>query len=498
LDRFICIHGHYYQPPRENPWTGEIEEQASAHPYHDWNERITAECYAPNGAARILGPDGHHDRITNNYARTSFNFGPTLLSWIETSAPETYAAILAGERESRARFGGHGSALAQVYNHMIMPLANARDQRTQVTWGMRDFEHRFGRAAEGMWLPETAVDIASLEALTEQGVRFTVLAPRQASRVRRASGGSWRDVSGGRIDPTRAYEQRLPSGRRIAIFFYDGPISQAVAFEDLLRDGNAFADRLMGAFNGSRSQPQLVHIATDGETYGHHHRHGEMALAFALERLERDGDAKLTNYGAFLERHPPTHIVEIVENSSWSCEHGVERWRSDCGCATREHPEWRQAWRAPMRHALDWLRDELAPRYEREASVLLHHPWAARDAYIDVMLDRSPESVARFFEAHAAREPSDGDRDRALALLEMQRYAMLMYASCAWFFDDLAGIETRQVLQYAARAIELARETVAFDAEPRLLDLLGDAWSNVSDAGNGADIYRSALGERAR
>jgi alpha-amylase/alpha-mannosidase (GH57 family) len=346
-----------------------------------------------------------------------------------------------------------------------------------------------------MWLPETAVDIASLEILAERAVRFTVLAPRQASRVRRANGGSWRDVSGGRIDPTRAYEQRLPSGRRIAIFFYDGPISQAVAFEDLLRDGSAFADRLMGAFNGSRSQPQLVHIATDGETYGHHHRHGEMALAFALEKIERDGHARLTNYGEFLERHPPTHIVEIVENSSWSCEHGVERWRSDCGCATGEHPEWRQAWRAPLRNALDWLRDELAPLYEREASALLDDPWSARDAYIDVMLDPSPESISRFLAEHGMRDLSEDQRRRALALLDMQRHAMLMYASCAWFFDDLAGIEARQVLRYAARSVELARETLAFDAEPRFLELLSEAWSNVPDAGNGADIYRRAVGE---
>ncbi|HEY2321618.1 MAG TPA: glycoside hydrolase, partial [Thermoanaerobaculia bacterium] len=318
--RFIAVHGHFYQPPRENPWLEAVETQDTAHPYHDWNERITFECYAPNASARILDDSDRILRIVNNYATMSFNFGPTLLSWLEVHAPETYAAIIDADRASRARFSGHGSAIAQAYNHIIMPLANARDRRTQVQWGIRDFEHRFGRKPEGMWLPETAVDTDTLEVLAAAGIRFTILEPGQA----REAG----------IDPTMAYRCNLPSGRSIAIFFYDGPISRAVAFENLLARGEFLANRLAGAFDPSRTHDQLVNIATDGETYGHHHRYGDMALAYALHYIEERELATLTNYGEYLEKHPPVHEVEIRENTAWSCAHGVERWRSDCGCST--------------------------------------------------------------------------------------------------------------------------------------------------------------------
>ncbi len=489
MERYVCVHGHYYQPPRENPWLEAIEAQEAAYPYHDWNERINAECYGPNGDARILGPDGRIARITNNYGRISFNFGPTLLSWLQEKAPETYASVLEGDRESRERFSGHGSALAQVYNHMILPLANGRDRRTQVLWGIRDFRHRFGRRPEGIWLPETAVDIETLELLAEHEIKFTILAPRQASRVRRMDGRSWRDVSGGRIDPSRAYLQRLPSGRRISLFFYDGPVSQGVAFEGLLRDGAAFADRLTSVFSDARTWPQLAHIATDGESYGHHHRFGEMALAFALDHVETRGFARLTNYGEFLERHPADHYVEIFENSSWSCEHGIERWHGDCGCSSGAHPEWNQSWRAPLREALDWLRDTLAEPYEREGRALFRSPWDARDAYIDVILDRSPQSLDRFFAAQCDRPLTAEERVRALKLLELQRHAMLMYTSCGWFFDDLTGIETVQVIQYAARAVQLAREVIAEDLEPAFTERLARARSNIAAHGDGASVY---------
>ncbi|MCL6482072.1 MAG: DUF3536 domain-containing protein, partial [Firmicutes bacterium] len=375
MERYICIHGHFYQPPRENPWLEAIEQQDSAYPYHDWNERITAECYAPNAASRILDSEGRIVRIVNNYARISFNFGPTLLAWMEQHAQETYRAVLEADRESRERFGGHGSALAQAYNHLIMPLANSRDKRTQIRWGIHDFVHRFGRRPEGMWLPETAVDLETLELMAEQGIRFTILEPGQARRVRPIGGRTWRDVAGGRIDPTTAYRLRLKSGHSICLFFYDGPIARAVAFEGLLARGENFANRLVSAFNDSRSWAQLVHIATDGETYGHHHLYGDMALAYALQYLEEHRLARLTNYGQYLELHPPTQEVEIFENTSWSCAHGVERWRSDCGCNTGGHPGWNQAWRAPLREALDWLRDTLAPRYEKHAGALLRDPW---------------------------------------------------------------------------------------------------------------------------
>ncbi len=489
MPRYTCIHGHFYQPPRENPWLETIELQDSAYPYHDWNARITAECYAPNAASRILDSEGRIRTIVNNYSKISFNFGPTLLAWIESESPELYQAILAADRESRQRFSGHGSALAQAYNHLILPLANRRDKRTQVLWGIRDFEHRFGRKPEGMWLPETAVDLETLEILAEMGIRFTILSPYQAARVRSFESREWQDVSGGRIDPSTAYRISLPSGRSLNLFFYDGPVSRAVAFEDLLVRGENLVQRLCTAFSDKRPWPQLVHIATDGETYGHHRVHGDMALAYALHQLERKVLARLTNYGEFLERHPPTQEVEIFENSSWSCAHGVERWRSDCGCNLGVNPGWRQHWRAPLRAALDWLRDRLAERYERAAADLLRDPWQARDAYIEVILDRSSESVGRFLGRYGARPLASPERIRTLKLLEIQRHAMLMYTSCGWFFDELSGIETVQVLQYAGRALQLSQELFDADLEEGFLQRLEQAKSNLPEHGDGRRIY---------
>ncbi|HJL19767.1 MAG TPA: DUF3536 domain-containing protein [Sandaracinaceae bacterium LLY-WYZ-13_1] len=484
--RYICVHGHFYQPPRENPWLEAVERQESAWPQHDWNERVTDECYAPNGHARILDRDGYIGAITNNYASLSFNFGPTLLSWMEHRRPHAYEAILEADRLSAERFGGHGSALAQVYNHMILPLASRRDKVTQVRWGIRDFVHRFGREPEGMWLAETAVDTESLEVLAEHGIRFTVLAPHQCARVRR-HGGGWQDVRGQRVDPRRPYVAKLPSGRTIALFFYDGPISRAVAFERLLDDGYRFAERLLGAFEPGVDEPQLVHIATDGETYGHHHGYGEMALAVGLQRIEEDGSVTLVNYGELLELHPPTWEAQIVEDSSWSCIHGVERWRSDCGC--NSGTGWHQKWREPLREALDWLRDELAARYEEGAAPLLADPWAARDAYVDVVLDRSKESLDAFFDAHAERALDRAERQRALELLELQRHAMLMYTSCGWFFDELSGIETVQVIQYAARALQIGTAIFGDRFEPGFRERLSRAPSNRPELGDGEGVY---------
>ena len=489
-DRWICVHGHFYQPPRESPWLEAIEIQDSASPYHDWNDRITAECYAPNGAARLLDADRRILAITNNYARISFNIGPTLFAWMERAAPEAYARILDADRESRARCGGHGNAIAQAYNHMIMPLATARDKRTQVAWGIADFRHRFGRDPEGMWLPETAVDTETLEAYASAGIAFTILAPHQAARVRPLGTAEWIDVSDGRVDPKRPYLCRLPSGRTIALFFYDGPISHSVAFEGLLNSGEGFANRLAGGF-ADRPDAQLVHVATDGESYGHHHRFGEMALAAALRNVEERQLGRLTNYGEYLARYPPDHEVEIAERTSWSCAHGVERWRSDCGCRAG-HPGWTQAWRAPLRDALDWLRDEMAGVFERVAGRWLRDPWAARDAYINVVLARTPEAVGAFFAAHARPAVDDEGRRRALEMLEMQRHAMLMYTSCGWFFDDLSGIETVQVIKYAARALQLAEHTGA-RLERGFVRRLAAARSNLRRQRDGATVYRGAV-----
>ena len=487
--RYVCVHGHFYQPPRENPSLEAIELQDSAYPYHDWNERVTAECYGRNAVSRILDDQQRVMELVNNYSRMSFDFGPTLLSWMEAKAPSVYQAVLEADRLSRQAFEGHGSALAQVYNHLIMPLANWRDKVTQVRWGIKDFRHRFGRSPEGMWLAETAVDLETLEVLAELGIKFTILAPRQARRVRRIGRRGWKDVSGDRIDPSRAYLCRLPSRRKIHLFFYDGPISQAVAFEGLLNDGERFAQRLISGFSESRSWPQLLHIATDGESYGHHHRFGEMALTYALHHIESHQLAELTNYGCYLDRHPPDHAIEIIPNTSWSCVHGVERWRGNCGCNSGGHPGWNQEWRAPLREAFDWLRDTLQAPYVEKASTLLKDPWAARDNYIDVILDRSPENVDRFLSVNAVRPLEAGDKVAALKLLEMQRHALLMYTSCGWFFDELSGLESVQVIHYAGRAAQLAQELFGGTLESDFVERLRKAKSNNPAPADGAQIY---------
>jgi len=489
MERYVCIHGHFYQPPRENPWLEAIELQDGAHPYHDWNERITAECYAPNAASRILDEQERIVEIVNNYAKINFDFGPTLLSWLEEKAPSVYQGILEADRESQRTFSGHGSAMAQVYNHMVMPLASRRDKGTQARWGVRDFERRFGRRPEGMWLPETAVDLETLEVLAELGIQFTILAPHQASRVRKIGARSWRDVGGARVDPTMAYALALPSGRTITLFFYDGPVSRAVAFERLLSRGDQCAERLVGLFAADPTWPQLVHIATDGETYGHHHRFGDMALAYAIRTIEARRLARLTNYGEYLERHPPSHAVEITEHTSWSCPHGVERWRDDCGCNIGEHPDWRQTWRRPLREAVDWLRDTLDPLYEEASRALLTDPWAARDDYIDVILDRSRERVEGFLGRHAVRPLSAAEKVTTLKLLELQRHRMLTSTSCGWFFEDVSGIETIQILRYAGRAIQLAEELFGRTVESPFLERLAKAKSNLPERGDGRLIY---------
>jgi alpha-amylase/alpha-mannosidase (GH57 family) len=488
MQRYVCIHCHFYQPPRENPWLEAVEVQDSATPYHDWNERVTAECYLPNGAARILDGESRIAKIINNYSRISFNFGPTLLSWMEQNAHQAYERILAADRLSQRLFSGHGSALAQAYNHMILPLANNRDKRTQIMWGMRDFQHRFGRDPEGMWLPETAVDTESLELLSENGIKFTVLAPHQARQVRNRVWENWYSVEGGTIDPTRAYQCHLPSGRMIHLFFYDGPISHAVAFENLLADGERFAQRLLSGFNGQRQWPQLVHIATDGETYGHHHLHGDMALAYALDYLERNQLARITNYGEYLAMHPPEEEVEIADRTSWSCAHGVERWMSDCGCKSGDN-SWNQQWRRPLRNALDWLRDELNAMYEDKGAKLFVDAWAARNDYIQVVLDRSIQNKSAFFAQHTMRPLSSAEHVQALRLLEMQRHLMLMYTSCGWFFDELTGPATLQILLYATRTLQLAQQAGGEDLEQAFLQRLEDARSNVPGCGNGRQVY---------
>jgi alpha-amylase/alpha-mannosidase (GH57 family) len=486
LEKYICIHGHFYQPPRENAWLEVIEVQDSAHPYHDWNERVSAECYAPNTASRILNENGVITNIVNNYARISFNFGPTLLSWMQMYDRESYDAILDADKQSMKMFGGHGSAMAQVYNHIIMPLANSRDKETQIIWGIRDFEYRFKRKPEGMWLAETAVDTESLELLAKHNIKFTVLAPRQAKAFRKIGEEAWSKTDHKPIETRRPYLFQLPSGKSIVLFFYDGDVSQSVAFSGLLNDGKKFGDRLLANFDPRAEEPQLVHIATDGETYGHHHKHGDMALAFCLNNIELDKHAKLTNYAEFLSLHEPQYEAQIHEDSSWSCVHGVERWRNDCGCNSGGKPNWNQKWRKPLRETLDWLRDQLIHIYERETSAFLKDPWAAREDYINVILHRDDETIQRFMRNHCSNAV---ETNTVLRLMEVQRNAMLMYTSCGWFFDEVSGIETTQIMQYACRAMQLVSQINDFDLELEFRKRLEGVPSNVVGLEHAANIY---------
>jgi len=455
--RSIVIHGHFYQPPREDPWLNQVAAEPSAAPYHDWNERIERESYRAVVAARVYAPDGRIAHIVNTLASISFNFGATLLEWLERETPGTYAAVLEADRASRARHAGHGNAIAMPYHHVIMPLASRRDKITEVRWGIADFRRRFGRGPEGMWLPETAVDPETLDVLAAEGIAFTILAPHQVEQAPA-------DGSAGRY--------RTSGGRSIALFVYDGPISHDVAFGSLLKDASAWAERLLAP--GKRGhERRLVAVATDGETYGHHHKFGEVALAWVLRELERRRDARVENFAAFLARHRPEQEVKLVAPTSWSCAHGVERWRADCGCRMAPERPTQQRWRAPLREALDWLAGELHARFEQEGGALFADPWAARDAY---GTDRT----------------ADG---RARELLEMERNALRMFTSCGWFFDDIAGIETIQILRYAARAIELAGAD-APRLEAGVLERLARAQSNERAEGTGRDVYLNHVKRR--
>ncbi len=489
----VIIHGHFYQPPRESPWTERIGREPTAAPFHNWNARIQRECYGPNRAARILDGEKRITAIVNNYARISFNFGPTLLDWMVRNDPVTLEALAEADRESRRRLG-HGNALAQGYNHAILPLLDRRDKVTQVRWGMAHFRAFFGREPEGMWLPETAADLESLDVLAEAGIGFTVLAPWQMTELR--PGGRpdtpWRKPAGS-PDLGRAYRCRTSERRSINLFFYDGDIARDVAFGKLLESGDAFAGRLAGSAAARPEGAPLLSIATDGETYGHHHRFGEMALAYALDRLASSDRVEILNYATYLERQPPAWEARVLEPGSWSCVHGVERWRSDCGCSTGGKPEWNQKWRTPLFEALGELRGALAGRFEEEGGRLLRDPWAARDDYIEVLLDPGPERRRRFLDSHARA----GDPRAVWRLLEMERHALLMFTSCGWFFNDLAGIETLQVLRYAGRALELYAGSGDDGVRERFLKILSGAHTNAEPVRSGADLFESVvLGSR--
>ncbi len=491
---FLTIHGHFYQPPRENPWLEAIELQDSALPCHDWNERVAKECYTPNSVSKIVDNRNRILDVVNNYEKMSFNFGPTLLSWLEVNEPITYERILKADIESVQNHNGHGNAIAQVYNHIIMPLANYNDKVTQVKWGIYDFEHRFGRKPEGMWLAETAVDDETLKVLVDNEIKFTILSPFQAARIRREGEKEWTDVSWGNIDPARSYRYYIKSepDKYIDLFFYDGAISKSVAFDELLRDGNKFSKRLKEGVSDLRDFPQLINIATDGESYGHHTKFGDMALSYVLKIKASDEGFTLTNYGEYLDKYRSDYIVDIKQASSWSCFHGVGRWCDDCGCSTGGHPGWNQKWRKPLRNALDYLRDEFSVIFENEGSKYYKkNPWDVRNEYISVILDRSEMNVNEFQSKFFKSKLTDNQKVRAMELLEIQRQTLLMYTSCGWFFSEISGIETVQIMKYAARAIQLIKNFSEKDYEAKFVEILSEAKSNISEYGSGKDIYNN-------
>ncbi|MBW4561420.1 MAG: DUF3536 domain-containing protein [Mojavia pulchra JT2-VF2] len=526
---YVTVHGHFYQPPRENPYLDAIERQPSAAPFHDWNERIHWECYRPNAFARILNDRGEVIGIVNNYEYMSFNIGPTLMSWLERYDVEVYQRILEADAKSSQRLHGHGNAIAQVYNHIIMPLANERDKYTQIRWGKEDFRSRFGRDPEGIWLAETAVDYATLEALVDEGIRFIVLAPSQAQRCRPLPNqndphSEWHEVGGSQIDPTRPYRcylkpslsvassplnttstnngkdastadttaESLEGLRYIDIFFYDGPISRDMGFSDVVYSSSHFAGRIGSAVRGDHRPAQLISVGTDGETFGHHKKGTEKTLAYAFTREFPYHGWTVTNYAHYLSLNPPAWEVELKPITAWSCAHGVDRWQDDCGCGG-EGGVWHQKWRRPLRNALNWLRDQLIEVYEQHGKQLFRDPWQARDEYIQVLRDRSPANVSRFLSRHQTHKLTASEQVDALRLLEMQRHALLMFTSCGWFFEELSRPEGTQILRYAARALELAGDVAGVQLEKGFLKRLGLAPSNVDHFKHGGEVYRQLV-----
>lgn len=482
----LCIHGHFYQPPREDPWLGAILTEASAAPMRHWNERILRESYAPLAWSRRLDSEGRIADILNCYEWISFNAGPTLLQWMRSDAPEVLERMKAGDTHSLARWG-HGNAMAQIYHHIIMPLASEEDRALEIRWAIDDFRFHFGRDPEGMWLSECAVDTPTLESLAAQKIRFVILAPRQAKAI--VENGNSVPVEEGSLNIGEPYTIRLPSGASIIAVFYHGRLSQSIAFEGLLRNGETFWQRIEAEASLLRSSSpgaSLLTIATDGETYGHHFTFGEMALAYVLAQgyAKRD-NIRLTNFAAHIAANPPTREAVIHEPSSWSCVHGVERWRSDCGCTDGGHPGWNQQWRGPLRAALDLARQAVNEHFSRAGKDCFSSPRDALLEYGRVLADPTQR------EAFAAAWfiGNDSRHDKAWKLLAMQEQSLASYASCAWFFDDIARIEPVNGMTFALRAMDLLLETGGPDMKPRFREVLDAALSNQADEGSGGDVF---------
>ena len=490
----ICIHGHFYQPPRENPWTGEIEKQDSAAPYHDWNERIFHECYKTNAEAEIIDDTGKVVGTVNNYELLNFNFGPTLLAWIQQKHPDTYQKIIDADRISITEHNGHGNAIAMCYNHMIMPLANLNDKITQVLWGLADFKHHFGRDSEGIWLPETACNPATIEVLINLGVKYIILDTSQAAFYRKSGSDKWIDVNDGSINPKRPYKcySEIQKNKYIDIFFYDGPVSKSVAFDDVLESSQNLLNKIFYAEDKDNPDVQLISVATDGETFGHHKKHAERTLAFFMKSLAPQNALKIVNYGEYLEANPPQYEVKIKpgdngEGTSWSCVHGVKRWKEDCGCGGGGG--WVQQWRKPLRDTMDWLRDQMIIIFENLGSLVFYDVWKASNEYISLLLDNSSESRANFFKNNSLKQLSENEKQTAIKLLEMQRYSMLMYTSCGWFFSEISGLETVKILEYAARAMEIVYELTGINIENDFKKRLCEAKSNIPKYKTGKGVY---------
>ena len=493
----LIIHGHFYQPPRENAWSGEIELQRSAAPYHDWNERILHECYMPNSKAQIINDIGKIIDRVNNYEYLSFNFGPTLLHWIKTKHHDTYKKIIHADNISAKNNSGHGNAIAMCYNHMIMPLANYRDKITQIRWGLKDFEYHFKREPEGIWLPETACNMETIEALIDEGVKFIILDTGQAEKVKSPT-GEWIDVSNGSINPKIPYKcySELHPDRFITIFFYDGPISKAVAFDDVLKSSQNLLNKITQAIDLAVKGEFVIDLATDGETFGHHKKFADRTLAYFIKSLVPENNINITNFGSFLANNPAVYEVQIKrgdnnEGTSWSCPHGVKRWKEDCGCGGGG--DWNQQWRKPLRDAMNWLRDELIAVFEKYGQNYFKDPWAARNSYIDLLLDNSSKNRRKFFSEHSTHKLGRDEKKIAYNLLEMQKFAMFMFTSCGWFFSEISGLEAVQILQYAAKAIEIGEYISGKGLENQFLEILSMARPNDKTYKTGADIWQKLV-----
>ena len=492
---YLCIHGHFYQPPRENAWTNEISIQPTAAPFHDWNERIFQECYKPNSEAVIVDEHDNVIKKVNNFEYYNFNFGPALLGWIKIKHPKTYERILSADRKSCSAHNGHGNAIAMIYNHIIMPLADRKDKITQVKWGLADFKFHFGRESEGMWLPETACDSETLETLIENNVKYTILDPSQADSFRKIKRGKWKSVSSGNIDtgvPYR-YFSKISTAKHIDLIFYNGPLSKNIAFDDHIYSSEKLLNRIRQVRADSSGYVPLISSATDGETFGHHKKFTERTLSYLFSELIPDSEYQIVNLGEFLELHPPEYEVLIMkgpdnDGTSWSCSHGTGRWKDNCGCGrSDEHPS--QQWRKPLRESLNKLRDRLRLIFENSGDKFLADVYHTRNDYIQLLLNKDLQTIENFFHLHSKYDLNEHEKLLCIQLLEMQKYSMLMFTSCGWFFSEISGIETIQILEYAARAIEIAKEISGIDLNAEFAENLSEAECNDKKYLNGKDLY---------